>query len=247
MKKNLNAMHGNSVASVELGKATNAIEQFIYSCSHTLRSPLKSIQGLVYLLKNPDKFPEASAGEYLESISRTVNKMEVVLNDLEKFLSNSRQDISVHQIDLRGVLDSVLLDFQEQILIRDIKVVVKDHISACLYTDEARMRIILNHVLSNAIIFHDDQANKNKRIGVKLEVTRRSCTISIRDNGTGIHPDIMPKIFDLFYRGSERSVGSGVGLYVSREVIRKMCGDITIQSVMNRGTVVKLIFPNLTL
>ncbi len=110
IKNNSNLV--NSVAELELAKSRNAIEQFIYSCSHTMRGPLKSIAGLVYLLKNSTEASPFELGYYLRSIENTITKLEIVLNDLEQFLTNSKEDISMCSIDVRELLNEVLLNFQ---------------------------------------------------------------------------------------------------------------------------------------
>src|SRR5689334_3037140 len=107
-----NQGQNSSVTGLELVKAKGAIEQFIYSCSHTLRAPLKSIAGLVYLLKNSETHQEIDPKFFLQSIEKTVEKMESVLNELEQFLSNSRQLVTTQSVDAKSVVQEVIDNLQ---------------------------------------------------------------------------------------------------------------------------------------
>ena len=81
------------------------------------------------------------------------------------------------------------------------------------------------------------QWSKGKiKIGIQVKVTSSSCSIHIRDNGIGISSSVLPHIFQLFYRGSDKSTGSGVGLYIVKEVIEKMQGTIRVESIEGAGT-----------
>lgn len=246
MKTMLNALNENSVARFELDKAKTAIEQFVYSCSHTLRAPLKSISGLVYLLKNTGNIPMANPDEYLRSIELTVTKMESLLNELEQFLTNSRNEIVADAISLDTLVETVIGDFKDQIHTAKIKVKTTIDQPMAFYSDGSRFRMVLSHLVANAITFHQP-GSRNKRIGVKISVSEGVCRLSVRDNGIGIRNEMLPRICDLFFRGSEHAAGAGVGLYVVNEIVKKMGGQLSIKSVIGRGTQVVVTFPNLTL
>jgi signal transduction histidine kinase len=233
-----------SITRLELVKAKSAIEQFIYSCSHTLRAPLKSIAGLVYLLKNSDTHKDIDPKFFLESIEKTVEKMELVLNDLELFLSNSRHTVTTQVVDVKSVVREVIAGTQP--LHGENKI---DFSIACqqpvpFFSDKNRLEIVLSHVVSNAIQFQDESKGKIK-IGIQIKVTSSSCSIHVRDNGIGISSSVLPHIFQLFYRGSNKSTGSGVGLYIVKEVLNKMGGTIIVRSTESKGSTFHISIPNL--
>jgi len=234
-----------SVAELELVKAKTAIEQFIYSCSHTMRGPLKSIAGLVNLLKSSEGNPEVSAAYYLQFIETSVAKLESVLNDLEQFLTNSNQDIKTLAIDIKELIGDVLGDFQRRIDEKKIKIAITIDHSAPLYADRNRLRIILSHLIANAVAYQDEQKSE-KQIDISVKINSTSCAVNIRDNGIGMRERIMSKMFQLFFRGSEKSVGAGVGLYVVNEVISRMGGTITARSKPNKGSRFSFSIPNLS-
>lgn len=235
----------HSVAELELVKAKSAIEQFIYSCSHTMRSPLKSISGLVCLLRSYEGNARINSGYYLQLIENSVVKLESVLNDLEQFLINSSQDIATSPIDVKELVSDVLSDFKEAIHQNGINTELIIKQSHPLYTDRSRLRTIISHLISNAIAYQN-QAETEKQVRVTVKVNSTSCLIHIQDNGIGIQEENLSRIFHLFYRGSEKSGGAGVGLYITKELLNKMDGTISVRSKRGKGSCFSTYIPNLT-
>jgi len=235
----------HSVAQLELVKAKNAIEQFIYSCSHTMRSPLKSISGLVFLLRNNEGIPKINSGYYLQLIENSVIKLESVLNDLEQFLRNSSENIATSPIDFNEFIGEVLSDFNDTIKQNEIhtEIVIKQ--SCPLFTDRSALRTIISHLISNAIVYQI-QGGEEKQIRLTIKVTSTSCMIHVQDNGIGILEENLSRIFHLFYRGSEKSGGAGVGLYIASELLNKMDGTISVRSKPGKGSCFSILFPNLS-
>jgi signal transduction histidine kinase len=234
-----------SVAELELVKARNAIDQFIYSCSHTMRGPLKSIAGLVYLLKKSLGTPTFDPESYLQSIESTIAKLETVLNDLEQFLTNSNQDITTRSINVKELMSTVLKEFQVSIEEKKILPRISIKQVAPLYTDDNALRILVTHLISNAVMYQD--LNKSERkISITIKVSVSSCRIAIRDNGIGIRDEIRSSIFYPFFKGSVKSSGAGVGLYVANAVLHKMGGALSVTSKHGSGTCFSFSIPNLS-
>src|SRR5687768_17326979 len=147
MEKTERAARIPSVAELELVKAKRAIEQFIYSCSHTMRGPLKSISGLVNLLKNQTEEEDADPQCYLQSIEVTVAKMESVLTELEQFLTNTTRSIVTRPIDIKDFVNEILQDFNSSIEESNISILIKTNQLSPLYTDESRLRVVLTHLI----------------------------------------------------------------------------------------------------
>jgi len=234
----------DSVADFELIKAKVAIEQFLYSCSHTIRAPLKSISGLINLLLYSENDPNIDPKIIIQSIEKTVKKMEIILNELEKFLSNSKESIHTQPTHVGAVVNEVLEEFRHLIEENNIDVNVRCHHAVPFYNDKSKLRVVLYNLLLNAIHYRDSTKSK-ATITVYIKVTPSICTIQIRDNGIGISPEVRPHIYDLFYRGSDRSVGSGVGLYLVKEILNKVEGTILVRSTERKGTTFLISIPNL--
>jgi len=105
------------------------------------------------------------------------------------------------------------------------------------------LRIVVAHLLANAIQFRDDQKEVSE-ITLDIKVNSDSCSIVVSDNGIGIDPAEYFKIFQLFYRASERSLGSDIGLYVVREIVEKMGGTVFAKSQLHKGSTFTIELPN---
>ena len=234
----------NSMAAVELVKAKDAVDQFIYSCSHTLRGPLKSITGLINIFKQSKGKTEMDSEFLITSIENSVKKMELVLRDLEQFLANSKRIVTSQAVDVKDAAKVVLKTYKQQINKEKIRINLRVHQPCGLQTDRNRLEVILSHLLLNAIQYHDDGKNESQ-ISIHIKVSPKVCYIQVSDNGIGIHEDVLPHIFELFYRGTERSTGAGVGLYIAKEILGKMGGSIRIKSKHHLGTTAFLSIPNM--
>jgi signal transduction histidine kinase len=105
------------------------------------------------------------------------------------------------------------------------------------------MEEIFRNLVSNAIKYRklDDTI---PRIAVSIMVTRKAVEINFGDNGIGIDPPNLSKIFEMFYRASLQSDGSGLGLYIVKNAVDKLGGHVTAQSQLGQGTTFMITLPN---
>jgi signal transduction histidine kinase len=112
------------------------------------------------------------------------------------------------------------------------------------HTSSTRIDIVLNNLISNAIKYADLQKG-DPYLEVIVKSNEQHAEIRVRDNGEGINSEAIPKIFDMFYRGSGNSSGSGLGLYIVKEAVQKIEGSITVKSEHGLGTEFVVDIPNL--
>lgn len=227
----------------ELLKAREVIGLFINSCSHTMRGPLKSISGLVNLLYEGKSYSESETKTFLKLIQGTALKLENTLDELEHLLENSQQIIHKKEAYLTDLIDEVIDSCKPEMERTGIHLEVCIDQTSPFFTDVSRLRIILSNIMNNAIQFSDD-TKKAKEIHISVRTTSSNLCIAISDNGIGISPENHSKIFELFFRGTEKSSGAGIGLYVVQDMITKMGGSIHIDSVPKRGSIFTINIPN---
>ncbi|MBR9999390.1 MAG: HAMP domain-containing histidine kinase, partial [Cyclobacteriaceae bacterium] len=112
------------------------------------------------------------------------------------------------------------------------------------YSDERRISVILNNLLSNAVKYHD-QGKNGKFIKVLVNYTPSKAEIIVEDNGLGIDGDHHKKIFNMFYRAHEESKGSGLGLYIVKETLYKIQGEILLTSRPREGSRFLITLPSI--
>ena len=112
-----------------------------------------------------------------------------------------------------------------------------------LVSDKGRINILLNNLISNAIRYQNPEV-LNPIVDVEINMSDTSTGIIVKDNGIGIDKENQIKIFDMFFRVAENSVGSGLGLYLVKEIVDKLEGKINLDSEIGVGTKFSVVIPN---
>jgi ligand-binding sensor domain-containing protein/signal transduction histidine kinase len=223
----------------ELRKLNEELDRFVYSVSHDLRAPLTSILGLTHIAKATPTAEEKD--KCVEMIERSAVKLDGFIGDIIDYSRNQRLDLVMEEINVREELDSIL----ESIRYLDEGRKVECHVSTSvktMRTDVRRLRVILKNIISNAFNYHDmDKPNPYVHIDCWEEGTK--IAISIADNGRGMKDAVIKNIFKMFYRGNADSKGSGLGLYIAKENIQKLEGEIKVASKPGVGTSFTLLIP----
>jgi signal transduction histidine kinase len=225
-----------------LVKANYVIDKFINSCSHSLRGPLKTIRGLVNIMNQDCAATGGDIDSMLHMIESTAHQLEHTLNELEQFLTNSKKELSIEKVNMEMLVNDLIKNYKKDLDQNEITVAVKVEQNTTLFTDRERLTMVLSMVFSNAINFCD-HGKKSRAISISVKIVDANYEVSVTDNGTGISEESKPHIFQLFYRGSERSKGAGIGLYIAKEAIQKMGGRIRVESEIDKGSVFTLYVP----
>lgn len=223
----------------ELEKTNYELDHFVYSVSHDLRAPLSSILGLVNVaeMDKGDKLP------FLGMIKGRVNHLDGFIKDILDYSHNARVEFQNKKVDFSDLLVEVkynlkLIDGFDRL---KIKVELNEQIP--FYSDYHRLAIIFNNIVSNAIKFQD-YSKQDPTLTLSITSTEDRAEIIATDNGIGIAADQINKIFDMFYRATERSKGSGLGLYIVKETISKLHGTINVKSKLGEYTSFEITIPN---
>jgi signal transduction histidine kinase len=226
----------------ELVKINKELDSFVYSVSHNLRAPLMSVLGLLNLARMNDRKQE-NMNQYFEMMEHSIQKLDNTLKEILDYSRNARKDLDVKLVNIRSVVD----DSIERLLYMEGSGQVEKNIDiieqAPLYSDAYRLLVIFNNLLSNSIKYRDPKKTQNF-IHFYITVDKHLLTIRVQDNGIGVAPDFLPKIFNMFYRATERSEGAGLGLYIVRETVHKLGGKISVHSEVGEGTTFDIEIPN---
>jgi signal transduction histidine kinase len=103
--------------------------------------------------------------------------------------------------------------------------------------------MVLFNLISNAFKYHDS-SKETKTIVISAVISAKNAQISIADNGVGIDKQYLERIFDLFFRGSEKSSGSGLGLFIAKEALDKLKGTLKVKSELGKGSEFIATIPN---
>ena len=230
-----------NVKNEELEKVNKDLDSFVYSASHDLRAPLLSILGLLDVINRQVQTDEKIAG-YLSMIRGVILRLDDTIKDILSYSKNSRVEITSSPIDLKAMIDTIFQGMRH-FLPREIRMDIAIQGDCGLHTDEVRIRSLLNNLISNAIKY-SRESDAGSWIKINALIEPASFTLTITDNGEGIPADRQAKVFDMFYRASKNSQGSGLGLYICAEIIKKLEGQISLISSPGQGTTFSITLPN---
>lgn len=224
----------------QLQKTNTELDRFVYSASHDLRAPLSSVSGLITIAESSQNLAEVK--DYLSMMKGRVKVLDKFIIDIINYSRNTRLDPVSEKVDLHTLVTETVegLKFTEGVEQISFRVGIEPNSE--IITDPTRLKIILNNLVANAIRYHD-KSKSEKFVQVQVEKTQKEVTIHVVDNGQGIHPDHKEKIFNMFYRASPYSNGSGLGLYIAKETIAKLGGDISVSSELGKGSTFSIILP----
>lgn len=223
----------------ELMKVNKELDNFVYSISHNLRAPLTSVMGLLNLAHLEE---QTTSLEQLHLRMRcSIEKLDETLKEILDYSKNVRNGLNIEQISWKTIIDNSFkkLEYLDSKSIS--KIIDIDAAGATFLSDPSRLEIIFHNLFSNAIRYSKQHADSY--IKVTVEVSNIGAQITVQDDGIGIKEIYLPKVFDMFYRATEKSDGAGLGLYIVRETVARLNGSIKIESVLGRGTIVQLHIP----
>lgn len=228
----------------ELIKINKELDSFVYSVSHNLRAPLMSVLGLINLVQLENKNGDQSLDNYFQMMQQSIHKLDDTLKEILDYSRNARSALTISAVDVqKAVLDS----FEKLKYIEGSDDIVKSidiKQDAAFYTDAYRLSVIINNIVSNAIRYRDVHKDDHTLV-VTAAFSETDLILNFRDNGVGIAAEYVPRIFEMFFRATERSEGAGLGLYIVKETVEKLHGTISVESVPGEGTTFRVIIPNL--
>ncbi|MFH8252422.1 sensor histidine kinase [Microbacterium sp. B2969] len=219
--------------------ALRAREDLVASVSHELRTPLTSITGYVELALDHDDLP-ASVRRSLEIAQRNIERLLDLVSDTLAASAASRRgvDLTIHRelTDLAPVVQAAIEAAGPRVAERGITIDGSGIEQTFAFADAGRIRQVVDNLVSNAIKYGREGGH------VEVGATQDSdhAWIVVRDDGTGISEQELPRLFERFFRADAvrktTTHGTGLGLAISRDIARAHGGEITVQSTLGVGT-----------
>jgi len=212
-----------SLRTAELEEANLELQTLFYRTSHDFRAPLANIIGLANLAEMFTDDPD---------ILNLFDKCKTVVGGLDKMLfklntmSSFEFEKNFEKIAFADIVEETKQKFLSEIKNLNIKVLFDDLSGKTFFSHKAILMCILDNLFENAICFRGN----HPEIHITVEYSVSDLIIRFVDNGIGISPEIKSKIFNMYYRGNERSEGSGLGLYIVKKLVKILNGKISIES-----------------
>lgn len=224
----------------ELKVRNSELDNFVYKVSHDLRAPLSSVLGLVNLAQMPGN--DDNPAEYLKIIGDKVGQLDHFISDVLSHSKNLKLDVKSGVIDFNIIIEKTFKELSYMGGADKIKRNVE--IQGDIFcSDPWRIGEIFRNLISNAIKYRKLN-NVSCEVSIQVKITPDRANITFKDNGIGISAENMNKIFEMFYRASEQSEGSGLGLYIVKNAVEKLNGQVNVKSTPNKGTQFEISLPN---
>lgn len=230
--------------NAELKKVNRDLEMFVHSTSHNLRAPLRSVLGLIDLSRQ-----EIAAGK-LDNVNQYYGLMENSIHALDDTIklildySRTKQLVEeVEEINFEKMFEEIFNNLEHinspEAIAREVKVFQ----GGPFYCSRMKLYLILLNIVSNAIKYYDP-AKEKSYVRMQVRSGSEQAVIEIEDNGIGIPMELQQRVFDMFYRATESSEGSGLGLFIVKETVERLGGTIELSSTPGSGTTFRLVIPN---
>lgn len=221
-------------------KMENYRKEYVGNVSHELKTPLFSIQGYVETLIEGGVENLNIRDKYLERIGNSVERLIAIVNDLDMInrLESGEININVSKFDIniliKEIFDLLDLEAEKNNTILQLQTL---HGQIFVEADKQKISQVFINLISNAIHYANRQEAK---VVVKTSILKNKVLIEVIDNGMGIKEELLPRIFERFYRvetsRSRKQGGSGLGLAIVKHILEAHNENITVKSVYLEGT-----------
>ncbi|QDU95267.1 sensor histidine kinase [Lignipirellula cremea] len=226
----------------QLERRNEELQQFAYSVSHDLQEPLRSIGGFASLLTSDYQQSLDDRGrDFLQIINHCAGQLQQMIDDLLEYSRIQTEAKRFRPIDVNGVLVDVKNNLFKRI--SENKAVITSDPLPTLEADPSQMRQLFQNLIGNAIKFRREE---RPQVHVSAEPWENGWLFSVSDNGIGIEPRFLARVFEVFRRLHTRAEfdGTGIGLSVCRRVVERHQGKIWVESTPGKGSVFYFTLPN---
>jgi PAS domain S-box-containing protein len=218
----------------ELHKINIDLDNFIYTASHDLKSPIVNIQGLLNALKKRMENPRSDQIQLFSMMESSISKFKKTISDLTEITKVLKENEADREtVSFREMVEDVKSDIYSMLKESSSEIIEEYEVETINYPRKD-LRSILYNLISNAVKYR--KPDVPSKILIRTFTRDGNIMLSVKDNGLGIPADQLPKLFTMFKRLHAHVEGSGIGLYIIKRIIENHRGKIEIKSVEGEGT-----------
>ena len=225
----------------ELSIINNDLDNFIYTASHDLRSPIANLEGLTSLLiKNREGHFNDQEKKIFDLMYVSIERFKGTLRDLTDIVRAQKEvDESRLAIPFQEILAEVLLDVAPLVQETDVQIETDFGVADISYARK-NLKSIMYNLVSNALKYRSPA--RPLRLYIRTEAHDTHALLTVRDNGLGMTAAQQGKLFSMFRRFHTHVEGSGIGLYIVKRIVENAGGRIEVESQVGEGTTFRVYF-----
>jgi len=202
------------------------LDKFVFNVTHDLRSPLVSMVGLIDLIDEETDMEQIKA--YTLMMKESLEKQEQFINEMLTFIKSKHTGLVKKECDLGQIIDNVFSQNHYRVKGKTVKF-YREYQLTKIDSDALKIQVILNNLVTNSIKYSDPK-KEEQWVKVKTYRDKSNAVIEVEDNGLGIRKNDQERIFDKFYLSGNNKNSSGIGLYLVKDAITQMNGQIEVHS-----------------
>lgn len=225
-----------------LMEKNHEMNNFVYKASHDLKGPLASIIGITNLALTEVK--DEYALKFVKFVNESTQRLNSILQELLEISRVTHSTVRAEKVNVRKLVDEIINSLQHAEHSRNVEFTVEEKGRRFLHTDPKILTSVIQNLIDNAIKYKNERTGR-PFVHVTIDDYKHGVMIEIKDNGVGIPDKLQGKVFDMFFRGSERSNGTGLGLYIVKNSIKKLGGLVDFYSKEMEGSSFNIYLPDL--
>lgn len=226
-------------AEEDLVYKNNELDTFVYRASHDLKGPVASLMGLHNIVKSEFEGNE-TAMRYFDHYNSNVIRLNNILQNLINLAKIKEMETHTKPVNIGLVIDDCLALLSNLPGFEKIRVLKQVSLTSDISTDPGLIQTIVLNLIENAIKYSRELSPEIK---IVASHEAKILKLEVEDNGLGIEENYQSKIFDMFFRGTDHSSGSGLGLYIVKNAVDKLKGTIQLESKPGKGSRFSIYIP----
>ncbi|PFA61817.1 PAS domain-containing sensor histidine kinase [Bacillus sp. AFS015802] len=222
----------------ELKKLEQMRKDFVANVSHELKTPITSIKGFSETLLDGAMNDPDTLKSFLDIILMESDRLQSLIQDLLELSKIEKQgfELSIQEAEVAGLIEDVMPILQEKAKSKNISLQTSFDSRGTAEVDSYRLKQVFINLISNAIVY----TPKGGTVEITVDENPDNVFVRVKDNGMGISPEELPRIFERFYRvdkaRSRNSGGTGLGLAIVKHIMEAHEGNVEVESEVNKGT-----------
>ncbi|WP_080237625.1 sensor histidine kinase [Spirosoma rigui] len=224
----------------ELKRLEQFRREFLADVSHELKTPIFAAQGFIHTLIDGAVDDEKVRDKFLSKAAKSLDGLDALVKDLVALSQLETGEVKMNfvRVDLRHVTQEIFEQLEKIAHTKHISLEFKATHAGSIWAkaDPQRITQVMTNLIENAVKY----GNENGRVVVSLEEDKKQVVVSVRDDGPGIPPEHLSRIFERFYRveksRSKDRGGTGLGLAIVKHILNAHKAKITVMSKLEKGT-----------